>query len=88
MELPPHIDTARALYVHSVARDLVPAVSTINEHLVADPSHVIIAVERHDKDSPRWRYALPKDRFLWIKAKLVSCHPLIPIPHVPLVTDA
>ena len=57
--------------IHELAKRAAPgAIEKLNEHL-ANPKSRVVAIERHDCD---WRDGRKHDRerFLWIKAKLVS----------------
>lgn len=57
---------------HDRARDIYRAnIEEIGHHL-GKSSHILVAVERHDADDVDLN-ALPKDRFLWVKARRVSC---------------
>lgn len=56
-----------AAELHHSVTALAPEAVDVDEHL-AVPSHYIIAVLRHDQDSPQWN-AHPKDRLLWIKGR-------------------
>ena len=61
--------------IHDLAKCAAPgAILNMNEHL-ANPKGRVVAIERHNCD---WRDGRKHDteRFLWIKAKVVSqcCH--------------
>ena len=59
-----------AIELHDIAAELSPSVPGIEEHLLKNP-HVLVAVQRHDRDAERWVNAESKDKFLWIKARQV-----------------
>ena len=40
------------------------------EQYIADPKRMIVAIERHDPEN--WENQRKCDRYVWIKAKLVS----------------
>ena len=62
---------ASTMELHDDAKHLASSVADIRDHM-SKASHVLIAVERHDKDSAGWHALEPKDRFLWIKGRTVS----------------
>ena len=63
--------SAAANELHADAKHLHTNVDDIGDHL-QKASHILIAVERHDKDSEQWRNEAAKDRYLWVKGRSVS----------------
>ena len=66
----PRFLSASANELHQVAKDFHPSVPGIKEHFVKE-SHVLVAVERYDWEDERWATEESRDRFLWIKGRMV-----------------
>ncbi|KAH9834261.1 Dynamin family [Teratosphaeria destructans] len=56
--------------LHDVLRLSSEAVPDRDAHLAKSADHVIIAIERHDKDGPNWTEAEAMHKFVWVKGRV------------------
>lgn len=57
--------------MRQAAKHLAPSAFNVQDHL-SKPNRLVIAVERHDKDTDEWRTFELKDRFVFIMGRCVS----------------